>query len=74
MIDSPLSVSDTSNVALILFDTVVVTLTLAGTLGTWRVYKRSAWARPSLTSLLAQQSKLCLLCMPNLICERQNQV
>jgi hypothetical protein len=58
MIDSLLSVGDITTVAVILFDTVVVALTLANTLGTWRVYKRSAWRhRLSLTHLLAQQSK-----------------
>ena len=39
-----------------LFDTIVVAVTLAGTLGTWRVYKRSAWNRLTLTHLLAEQS------------------
>jgi hypothetical protein len=36
---------------------IVVAVTLASTLGTWRVYKRSTWNRLSLTHFLAQQGK-----------------
>ena len=50
------SVSDVSTVAVILFDTIVVVVTLAGTLGTWRVYKRSAWKELTLSHLMAKQS------------------
>ena len=49
-------VSSASVVADILFDVVVVIVTLAGTLGTWRVYKRSTWNGLTLTHLLAEQS------------------
>jgi hypothetical protein len=57
MIDTSLSVIDIGDVAAIVFDIVVVALTLTSTLGTWRVYKQSSWSRPTLTYLLAQQSK-----------------
>jgi hypothetical protein len=57
MVDSLLSVNVVDSMSSILFDTVVVVVTLASTLGTWRVYKRSPWNRLSLTHLLAQQSK-----------------
>ena len=50
------SVSDVHTISIILFDTIVVAVTLAGTLGTWRVYKRSTWNRLTLTHLLAEQS------------------
>ena len=49
-------VTSASVVADILFDVVVVTVTLAGTLGTWRVYKRSTWNGLTITHLLAEQS------------------
>jgi hypothetical protein len=55
--DSLLSVSDFTSIAAILFDTVVVVVTLVSTVGTWRIYKRSIWDKLSLTHLLAQQSK-----------------
>ena len=41
----------------ILFDTVVVAVTLVYTLGTWRLHQRSTWKAMSLTHLLAQQSR-----------------
>ena len=50
------SVSDVTTISNILFDTIVVFVTLAGTLGTWRVYKRSTWNGMTLTHLLAEQS------------------
>ena len=40
----------------ILFDTIVVIVTLAGTLGTWRVYKQLTWNKRTLTRFLAEQS------------------
>ena len=49
-------VEDVSSIPIILFDTIVVFVTLAGTLGTWRVYKRSAWKMLTLAHLLAEQS------------------
>ena len=49
-------VGDISSILVILFDTIVVIVTLAGTLGTWRVYKRSTWNMLTLTHLLAEQS------------------
>ena len=48
--------SSVIDVHMILFDTVVVFVTLAGTLGTWRVYKHSTWKGLTLTHLLAEQS------------------
>ena len=49
-------VGDIGVIAVILFDIIVVAVTLAGTRGTWRVYKRSTWNRRTLTHLLAEQS------------------
>ena len=48
-----LTVSLVNDISIILFDTTVVAVTLAGTLGTWRV---TIWNRPTLTHLLAEQS------------------
>ena len=50
------SVGDVNAITIILFDITVVAVTLAGTRGTWRVYKRSTWNRRTLTHLLAEQS------------------
>jgi hypothetical protein len=66
-----LSVNDISSISIILFDTVVVAVTLASTLGTWRVYRRSAWNGLSLTQLLAQQSKSCPRCRSIITCRLQ---
>ena len=49
-------VGNVSTISVILFDTIVVLVTLASTLGTWRVYKRSTWNELTLTHLLAEQS------------------
>ena len=40
---------------------IVVVVTLAGTLGTWRVYKRLAWNGLTLTHLLAEQSMYIII-------------
>ena len=50
------SVHDVNAIPVILFDTIVVFVTLTGTLGTWRVYKHSTWNGLTLTHLLAEQS------------------
>ena len=50
------SVGDITTISVILFDTVVVVVMLAGTLGTWRVYRRSVWNTLTLSHLLAEQS------------------
>ena len=55
IVDCP-PVDDAISIPDILFDTVVVAVTLAGTLGTWRVHKRSAWKKLTLAHLLAEQS------------------
>ena len=49
------SVGDIISIPVILFDTIVVVVTLTGTLGTWRVYK-TTWNRLTLIHLLAEQS------------------
>ena len=58
-------VDDVGTIAFILFDTIMVVVTLVGTLGTWRVYKRSAWKRLTLTCLLAEQSMCLFLLQDN---------
>ena len=50
------SVHDVNTISVILLDMTVIFVTLTGTLGTWRVYKRSMWNRLTLTHLLAEQS------------------
>ena len=50
------SVIDVAAISIVLFDTIVVFVTLAGTLGTWIVYKHSTWKGLTLTHLLAEQS------------------
>ena len=57
IIDLPCSVNDLISIATILFDTIVVSVTLASTLGSWRFYERSTWLGSSLVNLLIQQSK-----------------
>ena len=49
-------------IAGVLFETVVVVVTLTGTLGTWRIYKRSVWKGLTLTHLLAEQSMWLFCC------------
>ena len=49
-------VDDVTSISVVLFDIIVVVVTLAGTLGTWRVYKQSTWNKLTLTHLLAEQS------------------
>ena len=51
-----ISVNGIGSITVILFDTIVVAVTLAGTLGAWTVYKRSTWNILTLTHLLAEQS------------------
>ena len=58
VVDSYLLVNGLDSVSVIVVDTIVVALTLASTLGTWRVYKRSAWISLSLTKLLAASQRL----------------
>ena len=66
IINSPsFSVTSVSSIAVILFDAIVVVVTLAGTLGTWRVYKRSSWNTVSLTHLVAEQSMWLFLWQDN---------
>ena len=50
------SVGDLTTISVILFDTVVVIAMVVGTLGTWRIYRRSAWSTLTLSHLLAEQS------------------
>ena len=63
-IDLPISVIIINTVAVIIFDTTVVAVTLARTQGTWRLYKSSAWHSKPSTNLLAQQSKSYRLSRP----------
>ena len=56
-----ISVGSAQLFVIILFDTVVVAVTIASTLGTWRIHRRSTWKTMSLTHLLAQQSGWYLL-------------
>ena len=54
-IDCPFLVNSAETFATILFDTVVVAVTIASTLGPWRLHQRSTWETMSLPHLLAQQ-------------------
>ena len=56
LVDLPFSVNAADTIMIVLFEAVVVAVTLASTLGTWRIHQRSAWETMSLTHLLAQQS------------------
>ena len=55
--DLSISVIFAQSFVVILFDIIVVAVTLTSTLGTWRLYQRSTWETMSLTHLLAQQSE-----------------
>ena len=63
-IDLPISVRILNTVAVIMFDTTVVAVTLARTQGTWRLYKPSTWRSAPPTNLLTQQSKSHRLSRP----------
>ena len=60
LIDLLSSVISAQTFATILFDTVVVAVTIASTLGPWRLHQRSTWKTMSFAHLLVQQSKWCL--------------
>ena len=60
LIDFPYSVEDISTLATILFDVIVVSVTLASVLEIWKLQEGSIWRSKSLVSLMIQQSKLCI--------------
>lgn len=51
-----LPVDDVISGAIILFDTVVVIVTLVSALGTWKIHKQLSWQHGSLINLMIQQS------------------